>query len=83
MPLRGMHTQEAMFGDMSRALECGAWVEDGAVVLQGELVESAIAFVERTGAQRVVSGSSPQTCTHPHTCIRGGESRTPSPEDSP
>lgn len=48
---------QAMCADMKRALGCGARVVDGAIVLQGELVERAVRFVEDKGAVKVVRGS--------------------------
>lgn len=47
---------DEMCGELKRALGCGARVEDGCVVLQGELVERAIALLEKKGALRVVRG---------------------------
>ncbi len=47
---------EPMCGELKRALGCGARVEDGAVVVQGELVERAVAFLERKGATKVIRG---------------------------
>lgn len=47
---------EQLCGELKRALGCGARVEDGAVVLQGELVERAIAWLENKGASRIVRG---------------------------
>lgn len=40
--------------EMKRDLGCGAFVEDGAVVLQGDLEERAAAALERRGVQQVV-----------------------------
>lgn len=51
-----LHALEELCGEMKRALGCGARVEDDAIVLQGELVERAVAFVEKRGAKRVVRG---------------------------
>ena len=47
---------DELCGELKRALGCGARVEDGAVVLQGELVERAVAFLEGKGAARVIRG---------------------------
>lgn len=47
---------EELCGELKRALGCGARVEDGTVVLQGELVERAVAFLEKKGAVRVIRG---------------------------
>jgi translation initiation factor 1 len=51
------HALAALAGELKRALGCGARVEDGAIVLQGELVERAVAFLEKKGAARIVRGS--------------------------
>lgn len=51
------HALDALCGEMKRALGCGARVEDGALVLQGEHVVRAIAFLEKQGALRIVRGS--------------------------
>ena len=48
---------EAVAQDLKKALGCGARVEGGAIVLQGELVDRVIAWLERNGARRVVRGS--------------------------
>ena len=48
---------DSMCAEMKRALGCGARVEDGAVVLQGDLVPRAIAFLEKKGAKKIVQGS--------------------------
>jgi len=47
---------DELCGELKRALGCGARVEDGALVLQGELVERAVAFLEKKGAKRVIRG---------------------------
>ncbi len=47
---------DELCGELKRALGCGARVEDGCVVLQGELVERAVALLEKKGARRVVRG---------------------------
>ncbi len=47
---------DELCSQLKRALGCGARVEDGAVVLQGELVERAVAFLEGKGAARVIRG---------------------------
>lgn len=47
---------ETLCGELKRALGCGARVEDGCVVLQGELVERAVAFLEKKGAPRIIRG---------------------------
>lgn len=43
--------------DMKRALGCGASVEDGEVVLLGDLVTRAADWLEARGASRVVRGN--------------------------
>lgn len=48
--------QDELCGELKRALGCGARVEDGVVVLQGELVERAVAWLEKKGATRVIRG---------------------------
>ncbi len=48
---------DALCAEMKKALGCGARVDDGAVVLQGDLVDRAAAFLEDSGARRVVRGS--------------------------
>ena len=40
------HAQEALCTEMKKALGCGARVEDGAIVLQGDLVDRAAVVVE-------------------------------------
>lgn len=47
---------DELCGELKRALGCGARVEEGAVILQGELVERAVAFLEKKGAKRVIRG---------------------------
>jgi len=51
------HVVEDFATEMKKALGCGARVEDGAVVLQGDLVDRAIAFLEKKGAPNIVRGS--------------------------
>ena len=51
------HALEALCSEMKKALGCGARVEDGAVVLQGELVDRAMGFLEKKGAKKLVKGS--------------------------
>ena len=46
-----------MCSELKKGLGCGARVEDGAVVLQGELVDRAIAFLLKKGASKIVRGS--------------------------
>lgn len=43
--------------DMKRALGCGASVEDGEVILLGDLVTRAADWLEARGASRVVRGN--------------------------
>lgn len=40
------HALEILSGEMKRALGCGARVEEGSVVLQGDLVVRAMAFLD-------------------------------------
>jgi translation initiation factor 1 len=49
--------RDALCGALKKAMGCGARVEGDDVVLQGELVERAIAFLQARGAKRVVRGS--------------------------
>ena len=51
------HVVDDVATEMKKALGCGARVEDGAVVLQGDLVDRAIAFLEKKGAPNIVRGS--------------------------
>lgn len=51
------HTLDGMCTEMKKALGVGARIEDGAVVLQGDLVDRAIAFLEKKGATKIVRGS--------------------------
>jgi translation initiation factor 1 len=51
------HAQEALCTEMKKALGCGARVEDGAIVLQGDLVDRACAFLEKKSAPKIVRGS--------------------------
>jgi translation initiation factor 1 len=51
------HALEALCTEMKKGLGCGARVDDGAVVLQGELVDRAVAFLEKKGAKKIVRGS--------------------------
>lgn len=51
------HALEAIASEMKKAMGCGARVEDGAVVLQGDLVERAVAWLEKKGAAKIVRGS--------------------------
>lgn len=48
---------DELSSEMKKALGCGARVEDGAIVLQGELVDRAVAFLEKKGAKKIVRGS--------------------------
>jgi translation initiation factor 1 len=48
---------EAHAKELRHALGCGATVEDGAVLLQGEQQARARAWLESRGARRVVIGS--------------------------
>lgn len=51
------HALDGMCSELKKGLGCGARVEDGAVVLQGELVDRAIAFLLKKGASKIVRGS--------------------------
>ncbi|HEY4221015.1 MAG TPA: translation initiation factor [Myxococcota bacterium] len=48
---------EGLCGDMKKALGVGARVEDGAIVLQGDLVPRAMAYLDKRGAGKVINGS--------------------------
>jgi translation initiation factor 1 len=48
---------ERWAGDLKRALGCGASVEDGDVLLLGDLVGRAADWLEARGATRVVRGN--------------------------
>lgn len=48
---------EVVCGTMKRALGCGARVENGAIVLQGDIGDRASAWLEQNGAKRVVRGT--------------------------
>jgi translation initiation factor 1 len=56
----GAKFAEAIASEMKKALGCGARVEDGDIVLQGDLVPRAIAFLEKRGAVHLVDGSAPK-----------------------
>lgn len=43
--------------EMKKALGCGAVVEDGAIVLQGEQEDRAQAFLQKKGATKIVMGT--------------------------
>jgi translation initiation factor 1 len=43
--------------DMKKALGCGATLEDGDIVLQGDIVDRVVAYLEKKGAARVVRGT--------------------------
>jgi translation initiation factor 1 len=49
--------REAVCAALKKALGCGARVEGDDVVVQGDLVDRCVAFVEARGARRVVRGS--------------------------
>lgn len=42
---------------MRRALGCGAWLDDGRVVLQGDCADAAAAWLTRHGARQVTRGN--------------------------
>ena len=48
---------KALAREMAKALGCGARVEGEDVVIQGDQVERAAAWLERRGARRVVRGN--------------------------
>lgn len=48
---------EAFSRELKKALGCGATVEDGAIVLQGELMDRVIPWLEQRGATKLVRGS--------------------------
>jgi translation initiation factor 1 len=49
--------REGICGALKKSLGCGARVDGDDVVLQGELVDRAIAFLQARGAKKVVRGS--------------------------
>ena len=49
--------RDAVCAALKKSLGCGARVEDADVVLQGELVDRAIAWLEARGARKIVRGS--------------------------
>lgn len=51
------HAIEGLCLQLKKSLGCGARVEDGAVVLQGDLVDRAVSFLEKKGAGKIVRGS--------------------------
>jgi translation initiation factor 1 (eIF-1/SUI1) len=51
------HALETMCTEMKKALGVGARVEGTDVVLQGDLVDRAITFLEKKGATKIVRGS--------------------------
>jgi translation initiation factor 1 len=56
----GSRVVEELASEMKKALGCGARVEDGDIVLQGDLVPRAIAFLEKKGAVNLVDGTAPK-----------------------
>ena len=48
---------EGMCTELKKGLGCGARVQDGDVVLQGDLVDRTIALLEKKGAKKIVRGS--------------------------
>lgn len=53
----GPEELKALAREMAKALGCGARVEGEDVVIQGDQVERAAAWLERRGARRVVRGN--------------------------
>jgi translation initiation factor 1 len=49
--------RDALCTEMKRALGCGARVDGGDIVLQGDLVDRAIAFLGTKGAKKIVRGT--------------------------
>jgi translation initiation factor 1 len=49
--------RETLCGALKKSLGCGARVDGDDVVLQGELVDRAITFLQARGARKVVRGS--------------------------
>ena len=43
--------------EMKKGMGCGASVEDGAVVLQGEIMDRVVDWLTKRGATRVVRGT--------------------------
>lgn len=56
----GGRVVDELASEMKRALGCGARVEDGEIVLQGDLVPRALAFLAKKGAKNLVDGSAPK-----------------------
>lgn len=48
---------EALCREMKKGMGCGATVEDGAVILQGEIMDRALEWLTKRGATRLVRGS--------------------------
>ena len=51
------HALETVCSEMKRALGVGARIEGGDVVLQGDLVDRAVTFLEKKGATKIVRGT--------------------------
>ena len=43
--------------ELKKALGCGATIEDGEILLLGELVDRAALWLEKAGAARIVKGN--------------------------
>jgi translation initiation factor 1 len=56
----GSRVVDELASEMKKALGCGARVEDGDIVLQGDLVPRALAFLEKRGANHLVDGTAPK-----------------------
>ena len=42
---------------LKKQMGCGAWVEDGTVVLQGDVSERALEFMEKKGVKNLIRGN--------------------------
>lgn len=48
---------EALAKDMRKSLGCGSRVEEGRVVLQGDIVDRAELYFQKIGVQKIVRGN--------------------------
>jgi len=53
----GTDAVETLARELKKSLGCGATVEEGVIVLQGELVERAATLLESRGARQVIRGT--------------------------